>query len=121
MIEDVVKSDEKTKDFKIETADISNKFKFFETYKPAIGEKKQFRITPPRDGVVKESSPDCADIYIDPDVARAGETVDDPAILQNSNTTTKMLSMFRQMEETRNDSQHYDGILIPDNYLFIFK
>lgn len=108
-VDDVVKSDEKTEAIKIETADITNKFKFFETYKPAAGEKKQFRITPPRDGVVKEQSPDRSDIYIDPDIVRAGESVEDPTILQNSHTTTKMLSMFRQMEEVRNETPQHDG------------
>lgn len=38
-------------DVQIETADITHKFKFFETYKPVEPERKQFRITPPRDGV----------------------------------------------------------------------
>lgn len=53
---DVVKSDEKTNDFYIETADISNRFKFFETFKPEESRKKEFRITPPREGVVKVSA-----------------------------------------------------------------
>lgn len=51
--ENVVKSEDKVDDVKIKTAEISSKFKFFETYKPSEQEKKQFRITPPRDGVVK--------------------------------------------------------------------
>jgi hypothetical protein len=37
----------------VETADVSNKFKFFETYKAPEKERKQFRITPPREGQVK--------------------------------------------------------------------
>lgn len=106
---------------RIETADISNKFKFFETYKPAAGEKKQFRITPPRDGVVKLPSPDrddadaASDVYLDPDVVRGGvdhgaDHQQQAALLQNSHTTTKMLSMFRQMEEERNSGQpQFDG------------
>lgn len=49
----MVKSSEKIDDFYIETADISNRFKFFETYKPEESKKKEFRITPPREGVVK--------------------------------------------------------------------
>lgn len=42
-------------DVKIETADITNKFKFFETYKPIEVERKQFRITPPREGVAPKN------------------------------------------------------------------
>lgn len=100
-------------EIKIQTADISNKFKFFETYKPASTERKQFRITPPRDGVVKLPSPDRSDIYMDPDIVRSGEQLaEDPSIAENSHTTTKMLSMFRQMEETRKDTQQTDGLYI---------
>jgi hypothetical protein len=37
----------------VETAEVSNKFKFFETYKAPEKERKKFRITPPREGQVK--------------------------------------------------------------------
>lgn len=53
---EVVKSGEKLEDVHIATEEISSKFKFFETYKPEGGKKKEFRITPPREGVVKVSS-----------------------------------------------------------------
>lgn len=93
---------------KIKTADISNKFKFFETYKPSSTEKKPFRITPPRDGVVQqdetatndedEAVPNNGDEFIDASRKAA----------QRSSTTTKMLSVFRQMEDdvrnNRNDN-----------------
>lgn len=111
-----MKAADRAEDVRIETADISNKFKFFETYKPAAGEKKQFRITPPREGVVKLPSPDRhpddTDVYIDPDVVRGGGggAEEEEHQLQNSHTTTKMLSMFRQMEEERNSNQaQFDG------------
>lgn len=42
-------------DVVVETADLSSKFKFFETYKPTEKERKKFRITPPREGQVKVS------------------------------------------------------------------
>lgn len=104
---DIVKYDEKIDEVKIKTADISSKFKFFETYKPENATKKKpFRITPPRDGVVPTQQDD-------------EETDDNPAnnqheyvdasrkAAQRSSTTTKMLSVFRQMEEdvrhNRND------------------
>lgn len=51
--DELVRSCEQTEEIKIETADISNKFKFFETYQPKKIDKKPFRITPPREGVVK--------------------------------------------------------------------
>lgn len=51
--EDVVKSGEQTDDVEIRTADISQRFKFFESYKEPRKERRQFRITPPRDGQVK--------------------------------------------------------------------
>lgn len=50
---EVVKSGEKIEDVHMTTEDVSTKFKFFETYKPDEAKKKEFRITPPRDGVVK--------------------------------------------------------------------
>lgn len=40
-------------DVEIKTADISNKFRFFENYNPEENKRKEFRITPPREGVVK--------------------------------------------------------------------
>lgn len=51
--EDVVKSDMHTEDVEIRTADISQRFKFFETYQEPEKQRKQFRITPPREGQVK--------------------------------------------------------------------
>lgn len=51
--EDVVRSSDQMDDVTIDTANISNRFKFFETYKEPEKEKKRFRITPPRDGQVK--------------------------------------------------------------------
>jgi hypothetical protein len=55
--ENYIKSEDKIEDVVIETAAVSSKFKFFETYKPNEKEKRQFRITPPRDGVVKVRDP----------------------------------------------------------------
>lgn len=48
--EDTVKSSEVVEDvIEVKTADIQQRFKFFETYKEPEKERKQFRITPPRD------------------------------------------------------------------------
>lgn len=54
--DDVVRSSDTTEEVHVETSDISNKFKFFETYKEPEKQRKQFRITPPRDGQVKVRS-----------------------------------------------------------------
>ena len=50
---EVVKASDKVEDVQVETADISSKFKFFETYKEPEKQKRAFRITPPREGQVK--------------------------------------------------------------------
>lgn len=116
----MVKCDDKVDDIQIETADISNKFKFFETYKPNAGEKKQFRITPPREGVVKLPSPDRSDVYIDPDVVRSSEIFEDSTIAENSQTTTKMLSMFRQLEEKKRENNDQNGKVRLAFFNFLF-
>ncbi|XP_050525657.1 uncharacterized protein LOC126896709 isoform X16 [Daktulosphaira vitifoliae] len=100
--EDVVKSSDRIEDVTVETADVSSKFKFFETYKPPPAPKKQFRITPPREGQTKGESPE-RDIYRDPNVVRSEDPVDEAADLVKSNTTTKMLSLFRQLEVAKQD------------------
>lgn len=48
--EDVVRSSEIAEEvIDVKTADIQQRFKFFETYKEPEKERRQFRITPPRD------------------------------------------------------------------------
>ncbi|EEB14346.1 triadin, putative [Pediculus humanus corporis] len=94
--DNIVKSSDTVEDVQIETADISSKFKFFESYKEPEREKKRFRITPPREGQVKEESPE-KEIARDPNVIRSCDKVDNEII--RTNTTAKMLSLFRQMEE----------------------
>lgn len=51
--DDVIRSTDTTAEVQVETSDITNKFKFFETYKEPEKEKKTFRITPPRDTLDK--------------------------------------------------------------------
>ncbi|XP_074103874.1 uncharacterized protein LOC141530585 isoform X1 [Cotesia typhae] len=104
-VDDVVRSTDTTEEIHVETSDISNKFKFFETYKEPEKERKQFRITPPRDGQVKVNSPE-REIYRDPDVIRADDKVDQ---LVHTDTTKKMLSIFRQMEEKATKEDVPDG------------
>lgn len=63
--DDVVRSSDTTEEVHVETSDISNKFKFFESYKEPEKQRKQFRITPPRDGQVKVRSFDFVFSLID--------------------------------------------------------
>lgn len=96
---EIIKYDEKTDDVKVETSEISQKFKFFETYRPKECIKKEFRITPPREGVVKMPSPDkqTDNITIDPSLNDA-----EANLLEKSQTTAKMLNKFREMELNKN-------------------
>lgn len=118
-----MRCDEKVDDVRVKTADISSKFKFFETYKPSSNEKKPFRITPPRDGVVpKDTDAAAADADADADAAdnndenppNGHEYIDaSRKAAQRSSTTTKMLSMFRQMEEDVRSNKNDAGGLKP--------
>ncbi|XP_029168345.1 LOW QUALITY PROTEIN: microtubule-associated protein futsch [Nylanderia fulva] len=103
--DDVVRSSDATEEVHVETSEISNKFKFFETYREPEKQRKQFRITPPRDGQVKMDSPD-REIYRDPDVVRANDRVDE---VVHTDTARKMLSIFRQMEENASKEELPDG------------
>ncbi|CAO1395810.1 unnamed protein product [Diamesa hyperborea] len=97
----IVRCDSKMEDILVENADIVSKFKFFETYKPDEKEKKKFRITPPRDGVAKLPTPE-KELYRDPHLARNDVTsTEDESmeVAEKSHTASKMLSMFRQLEE----------------------
>uniref|UniRef100_A0A336L4I9 CSON003740 protein n=2 Tax=Culicoides sonorensis TaxID=179676 RepID=A0A336L4I9_CULSO len=97
---EVIKSGEKIEDVHIATEEVSSKFKFFETYKPEEKKKKEFRITPPRDGVVKMPTPD-QEVEEKKNGTENGNPEDDPAIAAKTHTASKMLSLFRQMEEQK--------------------
>ncbi|XP_015118474.1 uncharacterized protein LOC107042106 isoform X2 [Diachasma alloeum] len=103
--DDVIRSTDTTAEIQVETSDITNKFKFFETYSEPEKMRKQFRITPPRDGQVKVNSPE-REIYRDPDVIRADDRVDE---IVHTDTARKMLSIFRQMEEKATKEDLPDG------------
>ncbi|XP_076241823.1 uncharacterized protein LOC143183907 isoform X6 [Calliopsis andreniformis] len=103
--DDVVRSSDTTEEVHVETSDISNKFKFFESYKEPEKQRKQFRITPPRDGQVKMDSPE-REIYRDPDVVRADDRVNE---VVHTDTARKMLSIFRQMEENATKKELPNG------------
>lgn len=92
---DVVKCGEAVEDVKIETSEISEKFKFFEKYHPTETQKKVFRITPPREGVVKMPSEETENIK---------EDSPEKNILAHSKTTSMMLNKFRELEKNQNRS-----------------
>lgn len=98
---DVVRAADKLEDVKIETADISDRFKFFETYKPET-KRKEFRMTPPRQPQrAKSPSPE---LYHEPSVAREGAgEAGDAGLAASRHTASRMINVFRQMEESRRD------------------
>ncbi|XP_018798989.1 PREDICTED: uncharacterized protein LOC108975136 isoform X2 [Bactrocera latifrons] len=93
--EDIVKHDEKPEDIKIETSEISSKFKFFETYRPTEQKRKEFRITPPREGVVKMPTPE-SEVEDPNDTDKLEE---ETHILEKSHTTAMILNKFREIEQ----------------------
>ncbi|XP_032455664.1 titin homolog isoform X27 [Nasonia vitripennis] len=103
--DDVVRSTDTTEDVQVDNFEISSKFKFFERYREPEKTRKQFRITPPRDGQVKMDSPD-REIYRDPDVVRAEDRAEE---VVRTDTARKMLSIFRQMEENATKEDLPDG------------
>lgn len=100
---DVVKCDEVVDDIEIKTSEISEKFKFFEKYHPTENKKKVFRITPPREGVVKMPSPDNEDSK---EEENNKEFSPDRNIIAHSRTTSKMLDKFRELEKNINRSSN---------------
>jgi len=98
--DDVVKASDPVEDVAVKTADITTKFKFFETYKAPEITRKKFRITPPREGQQKTESPE-RQVVKSADVVRADDPTNDELIVKKSRTTAKMLSIFRQMEEAQ--------------------
>ncbi|XP_052745149.1 uncharacterized protein LOC112049602 [Bicyclus anynana] len=103
---DVVRAVDKLEDVKIETADISDRFKFFETYKPE-SKRKEFRMTPPRH-TQRPKSPS-PELYHEPSVVRSAEPVADAGLAASRQTASRMISVFRQMEEQRNRPDDQQG------------
>uniref|UniRef100_A0A034VB88 Xin actin-binding repeat-containing protein 2 n=2 Tax=Bactrocera dorsalis TaxID=27457 RepID=A0A034VB88_BACDO len=93
--EDIVKYDEKPEDIKIETSEISSKFKFFETYRPTEQKRKEFRITPPREGVVKMPT-------LESEIEDSNDTdklEEETHVLEKFHTTAMILNKFREIEQ----------------------
>ncbi|XP_075987084.1 uncharacterized protein LOC142983838 isoform X2 [Anticarsia gemmatalis] len=93
---DVVRAADKLEDVKIETSDISDRFKFFETYKPET-KRKEFRMTPPRQTQrAKSPSPE---LYHEPSVVRSAEGAGaDTSVAAQRHTAQRMIDVFRQLE-----------------------
>ncbi|XP_072945811.1 uncharacterized protein [Epargyreus clarus] len=102
---DVVRAADKVEDVKIETADISDRFRFFETYKPET-KRKEFRMTPPRQ-VQRPKSPS-PELYQEPGVARGG-SVADAGLAADRHTASRMISVFRQLEEQQHRPDEPQG------------
>ncbi|XP_043862416.1 uncharacterized protein LOC120454837 isoform X1 [Drosophila santomea] len=100
---DVIKSDSKPEEVKVATEELSQKFKFFETYSPAENKKKIFRMTPPREGVVKLPTPDS-----DPNRTINTNLYNDN-VLQTTKTMSIILNKFREMEEQKMSDEHKEN------------
>ena len=106
--EDTIRSFDRMDEITVRTADIQDRFKFFETYKEPEQKRREFRMTPPREGQTKSKTPD-REVYVDPDIVRSDEFVEDSVIAKNTHTATKMLNKFRQMEESLLKGQEIQG------------
>ncbi|XP_045539721.1 uncharacterized protein LOC106716692 [Papilio machaon] len=106
---DVVRAADRVEDVKIETADISDRFRFFETYRPET-ERKEFRMTPPRHTQrCKSPSPE---VYQEPSVVRGGGGGGgggDAALAADRHTASRMINVFRQMEEQQHRHEDHQG------------
>ncbi|CAG0886285.1 unnamed protein product [Cyprideis torosa] len=91
---EIVRSSDKPEEVTVETESIANKFRYFETFKEPERQKREFRITPPREGQVKEPSPE-------PVTPASVQQRELPA--QLSDTTRKMLSKFRELESKKEE------------------
>ncbi|KAH8269811.1 hypothetical protein KR018_012076, partial [Drosophila ironensis] len=94
---DVIKYDSKPEDVKITTSVLTERFTFFEKYREADKEKQEFRITPPRDGVLKMPIQDSDSTYIEPKLQLFSDT-----ILRDTQTASTILNKFRELEEKKN-------------------
>ncbi|XP_041984159.1 LIM domain and actin-binding protein 1 [Aricia agestis] len=100
---DVVRAADKVEEVKVETADISDRFRFFETYKPET-KRKEFRMTPPRQ-IQRPKSPS-PEPYHEPGVVRSGEAAPDAGVAASRQTASRMIDVFRQMEQRPQPENH---------------
>ncbi|XP_055697757.1 F-actin-monooxygenase MICAL3 isoform X2 [Phlebotomus papatasi] len=107
---EIVRSDSQVDNVQVETSQISSRFRFFETYRPQEPEKRQFRITPPREGVVRMPSPEKPEYA---DWPKAPEVLEET---ESKATAKRMLSLFRQMELMQDDEVIGDGLKGPKEF-----
>ncbi|KAG7296830.1 hypothetical protein JYU34_019686 [Plutella xylostella] len=96
---DVVRAGDRPEEVPVQTAAISDRFQFFETYRPPTS-RKQFRMTPPPQGK-RDKSPS-PEIYHSPDVTQGG-AAHDTGLAAERHTASRMIGVWRQMEEHRDE------------------
>lgn len=86
-------------DILIDTLALQERYRFFEEFKERAMEPKRFEMTPPRDSDShhRSASPATAPAR-DPNVVRCSDVVDD---IPKTDTTKKMLSVFKQLEQSQ--------------------
>ncbi|RVE48733.1 hypothetical protein evm_006627 [Chilo suppressalis] len=104
---DVVRAADKVEEVAIQTADITDRFKFFETYKPEV-KRREFRMTPPRQ-TQRPKSPS-PEVYHEPSVVRSDENEPgDARLAADRHTASRMINVFRQMEEQQGRNTEPQG------------
>ncbi|CAG9136497.1 unnamed protein product [Plutella xylostella] len=96
---DVVRAGDRPEEVPVQTAAISDRFQFFETYRPPTS-RKQFRMTPPPQGK-RDKSPS-PEVYHSPDVTQGG-AAHDTGLAAERHTASRMIGVWRQMEEHRDE------------------
>ncbi|KAH8360928.1 hypothetical protein KR200_007219 [Drosophila serrata] len=94
---DIIKSGAKPEYIRVATEELTERFKFFEKFCPVEKERHIFRITPPREGVVKMDSDTDTDI-----LSSTKQSFIPEDILLKTKTTSTILNKFREMEENKN-------------------
>ncbi|KAH8255079.1 hypothetical protein KR038_010507, partial [Drosophila bunnanda] len=93
---EIIKSDAKPEYIKMDTEELTERFKFFEQFRPVEKKRHIFRITPPREGVVK------IDLDTDADTCSSTkQTFMAEDILLKTKTTSTILNKFREMEQNK--------------------
>ncbi|XP_053619303.1 uncharacterized protein LOC128680275 isoform X2 [Plodia interpunctella] len=103
---DVVRSGDRVEDARVAPADLSDRFRFFETFRPDSA-RREFRMTPPRQPQrAKSPSPE---LYHEPSVVRSDERHCDTELAADRHTASRMISVFRQMETQLNRQDENQG------------
>ncbi|XP_017022587.1 LIM domain and actin-binding protein 1 isoform X2 [Drosophila kikkawai] len=93
MDRNIIKSDAKPEYLTVATEELTERFKFFEQFRPVENKKHIFRITPPREGVVRIDTDTDTDILSSTKKTSIAED-----ILMKTKTTSTILNKFREME-----------------------